>query len=72
MTRMPDLPKIIETQIADAVAACERERPMFVTDANNLQQRLLTNPDLKKLVHSSKVRAKDPSHLFDKLQRAAM
>lgn len=69
---MPALPKIILKQVEDAVKAFETDRHKFETDATNLQNRLLSNPDLKKLVHSLKARAKEPSHLRDKLLRKAV
>jgi len=68
---MPGLsPKILK-QVDEAVRAFEKKRSDFETDATNLQNRLLGNPELKKLLHSSKWRAKEPSHLRDKLIRKA-
>lgn len=58
-------------QIKDAVKAFGEKRSEFETDATNLQNRLLANADLKKLIHSLKWRAKDPTHLHDKLVRKA-
>jgi ppGpp synthetase/RelA/SpoT-type nucleotidyltranferase len=68
---MPGLPKSILKQVEDAVKVFEGDRHKFETDATNLQNRLLSNPDLKKLIHSLKARAKEPSHLRDKLLRKA-
>jgi ppGpp synthetase/RelA/SpoT-type nucleotidyltranferase len=68
---MSGLPKKTMRQVEDAVRAFVEARPKFETDAANLQNRLLSNPDLKKLIHSLKWRAKDPSHLRDKLLRKA-
>ncbi len=68
---MAKLSKAISTQIADAVKAFEGKRSDFEADATNLQNRLLAHADLKKLIHSLKWRAKDPSHLHDKLIRKA-
>lgn len=65
------LPVAIKRDIAAAVKAFEDKRVDFETDAANLQNRLLANPDLKKLIHSLKWRAKDPAHLKDKLERIA-
>ncbi len=65
------LSRSITRQIDDAVKAFERDRHKFETDASNLQNRLLSNPDLRKLIHSFKWRAKEPSHLRDKLTRRA-
>lgn len=65
------LSRRIMKQIDDAVSAFEQERHKFETDASNLQNRLLSNPDLKELIHSLKWRAKEPSHLRDKLTRRA-
>lgn len=68
---MATLPRAIDKQIQRAVNAYEAERDKFATDATNLQNRLLSNVDLKKLIHSLKWRAKDPTHLRDKLVRKA-
>jgi len=62
--------KIME-QIDAAVGAFEQVRRNFETDASILQERLLTNADLKKLILSLKWRAKEPSHLREKLTRKA-
>lgn len=63
-------PKITKA-IADAVAAFEAKRHDFETDATNLQNRLLAHPELKRLIHSLKWRAKESSHLADSLKRKA-
>ena len=68
---MPALSRMIRTQTEDAVRAFEVERHKFEADATNLQTRLLSNLELKKLIHSLKWRAKEPSHLRDKLIRKA-
>src|SRR6266568_4868806 len=68
---MAKLSATISKQIKDAVKAFEAKRSDFETDATNLQNRLLAHADLKKLIHSLKWRAKDPSHLHDKLIRKA-
>ena len=68
---MAKLPKPLLKQISDAVDAFKLKRLDFETDATNLQNRLLANGPLKKLIHSLKWRAKDPSHLHDKLVRKA-
>jgi putative GTP pyrophosphokinase len=65
------LSREILRQIDAAVKVFEQDRVKFETDAANLQTRLLSNRDLKKLIHSSKWRAKEPSHLRDKLIRRA-
>ncbi len=57
--------------IAEAVKAFEDKRQDFEADAKVLQERLLANADLKKLVHSLKWRAKAPSSLTDSLTRKA-
>jgi putative GTP pyrophosphokinase len=69
---MARLPATIKKQIRTAVAAFVLKRSDFETDAANLQNRLLANPELKKLIHSLKWRAKDPTHLTDKLERKAL
>ncbi|HEV3386059.1 MAG TPA: RelA/SpoT domain-containing protein [Gemmata sp.] len=68
---MAKLAATIVKQIKDAVKVFESKRSDFETDATNLQNRLLANADLKKLIHSLKWRAKDPTHLHDKLERKA-
>src|SRR5437660_235633 len=68
---MARLSALISKQIKDAVKAFEEKRSDFETDAINLQNRLLANTELKKLIHSVKWRAKDPTHLYDKLERKA-
>lgn len=69
---MARLPVSISKQIKKAVQAFEAKRSDFETDAANLQNRLLANAELKKLIHSLKWRAKDPTHLKDKLERQAL
>src|SRR5687767_7583153 len=69
---MAKLSAAILKQITSAVKAFEEKRSDFETDATNLQNRLLANGDLKKLIHSLKWRAKDPAHLRDKLERKAL
>src|SRR5258707_10129081 len=69
---MAKLPAATTKAIADAVKAFEAKRHDFETDATNLQNRLLSHPDLKKLIHSLKWRAKEPSHLADSLTRKAL
>src|SRR3989442_210798 len=68
---MAKLPAAIAKSIADAVKAFKPKRHDFETDATNLQNRLLSHPDLKELIHSLKWRAKDPSNLRDSLKRKA-
>jgi putative GTP pyrophosphokinase len=68
---MAKLTATVMKQIKHAVEAFEKKRTDFETDATNLQNRLLANADLKKLIHSLKWRAKDPAHLHDKLERKA-
>jgi len=64
-------PAVVNRQINTAVAKFEAERNKFETDALNLQNRLLGDARLRALIHSSKYRAKEPSHLRDKLLRKA-
>lgn len=68
---MAKLSAKITRQIDDAVNAYIAKRHDFEIDALNLQSRLLANPELRKLIHSMKVRAKDPAHLKEKLVRKA-
>jgi len=69
---MAKLPATISKQIADAVKEYEGKIRDFENDATNLQNRLLANSDLKRLIHSLKARPKEPSHLKDKLTRKAI
>jgi len=69
---MAKLSAAISKEITRAVEAFEAKRHDFQTDATNLQNRLLAHPDLKKLIHSLKWRAKEPSHLADSLRRKAL
>jgi ppGpp synthetase/RelA/SpoT-type nucleotidyltranferase len=71
-----DMPKAklsntVVKNIEAAVRLFEEERDKFARDAENLQRFLLTNSDLRPLVHSVKARTKDPSHLRNKLLRHA-
>jgi putative GTP pyrophosphokinase len=68
---MAKLSKALQKQISEAVEAFKAKRLDFETDATNLQNRLLANPELRRLIHSLKWRAKDPSHLQEKLVRKA-
>lgn len=61
----------VKQQIAAAVDAYVAKRADFETDARHVQDRLLANAELRKLIHSIKWRAKDPAHLKDKLERRA-
>jgi putative GTP pyrophosphokinase len=69
---MAKLSTAIHAQIKSAVMAFEKKRSSFETDATNLQNRLLANAELKRLIHSIKWRAKDPIHLQEKLVRKAI
>lgn len=69
---MGGLQTAIESQIDIAVEAYRSKLRHFEADAEILQTRLLAHPELKKLVHSIKWRAKDPMHLRDKLARKAL
>lgn len=69
---MPKLTAATSKAIADAVSTFEAKREDFKTDAANLQNRLLAHVELKKLIHSIKWRAKEPSHLKDSLRRKAV
>jgi putative GTP pyrophosphokinase len=68
---MSAVPNKTVRQIDNAVKAFEDARSKFETDATNLQARLLSNSELKRLIHSLKWRTKEPSHLRDKLFRKA-
>jgi len=68
---MAKLSAAIKRTINDATKAFELQRHNFEADAKILQERLFTHPELKKLIHSLKWRAKEPSHLKDSLCRKA-
>jgi len=68
---MAQLPTSIRKAIIAATKAFELNRETFGADARILQERLLAHPDLKKMIHSLKWRAKEPSHLQDSLERKA-
>ncbi len=57
--------------IREAVNAFAAKRNEFETDATNLQNRLLSHVELRKLIHSIKWRTKSPDHLKDSLERKA-
>lgn len=61
----------VQAQIDSVVTAYSGAVSHFEADASILQTRLLAHPELKKLVHSIKWRAKDPAHLQNKLIRKA-
>jgi putative GTP pyrophosphokinase len=69
---MGKIPTKLVRAVDLAVAAYEKERLKYDGDAANLQTRLLSNSELKKLIHSLKWRAKDPASLRDKLIRKAL
>lgn len=68
---MDELSPEIQTQVEHAVKAYQDKLPSFEADSQILQTRLLAHSELRKLVHSIKWRAKDPTHLHDKLLRKA-
>lgn len=59
----------LSKKIDDIVSFYKTQKDIFEHLAENLLGNLLENGDLKKLIHSHKYRAKDPSHLKDKLYR---
>ena len=59
-------------EIDRAVAHFEKNRGLFETAATNLLNSLMRDKRLQKLVHSSKYRIKDPTHLREKLIRKAI
>lgn len=67
----PKLNKKLLRQIDRTVAFYKTKYEMFETLARQLQGNLLESPKLRELIHSAKMRAKDPEHLRDKLQRWA-
>jgi len=65
------LPKIVQSCISECVAAYEPRRTEYLNLAQRVSQDLKQNANLLKIIHSTKFREKDPSHLKDKLERKA-
>ena len=65
------LTKTIERQISKIVDFYEKERHHFDSLANNVLGNLLEDEELKRLIHFTRVRSKDPDRLRDKLGRKA-
>lgn len=65
------LPRAIKDQISKAVAHYESRIPDFRLLAATLLPNFLETPALAKLIHSTKVRTKDPTHLERKLNKKA-
>jgi len=70
-TRKPEPLKTLRPQIAASIELYLTQRPEFELLANTLLQNLSEDSSLKRLIHSTKYRTKDPDHLRDKLTRKA-
>jgi putative GTP pyrophosphokinase len=68
MADAPVAPEVL-AHIEAAVAAYTSRREDFANLADRLERELIQNHDLRRLIHSTKRREKDPSHLHDKLLR---
>jgi ppGpp synthetase/RelA/SpoT-type nucleotidyltranferase len=64
-------PKIIK-DINEMVALYSPRRAEFAKLARDVGNDLVEHEELRALIHSTKQREKDPSHLFDKLMRLAL
>ena len=67
-----ELPGPIAAQIAAAVEHYVPHRAEFYNLAERVEKDLIQNEALKKHIHSTKFREKDPVHLRDKLERQAI
>jgi putative GTP pyrophosphokinase len=68
----PQLPRPVIRQIDDAVKEYVRHRTDFYNLAKRVENDLIENEQLKKHVHSTKFREKDPERLRDKLTLKAI
>src|SRR2546426_955345 len=66
------LPKKIIQQIDEMVDLYATRRVEFAKLAKRVENDLVEHEDLRPLIHSTKQREKDPSHLRDKLKRKAV
>jgi len=66
------LSEAVLAQIERAVTFYQTKFDIFERFANQLLGNLLESAELRKLVHSYKIRAKDPERLRDKLERMAL
>ncbi len=66
-----NLGKRVLGQIDKAVKYYKTKYDIFEMLAQQLRGNLLESAELRKLIHSVKIRAKDPEHLRDKLKRIA-
>lgn len=68
---LPPLPDNVVAEIVAIVAVYTEKRTEFVKLARRVETDLIEHDALRSLIHSTKQREKDPSHLLDKLQRKA-
>lgn len=64
-------PKSVNQQIAKCVQLYSDQRTVFFNLAKRVENDLVENHNLKKFIHSTKSREKEPDHLGDKLERKA-
>jgi ppGpp synthetase/RelA/SpoT-type nucleotidyltranferase len=69
--RLPQLSGKIINQIEGMVALYSGRREEFANLAQRVERDLVEHAKLRPLIHSTKRREKDPSHLRDKLERKA-
>jgi putative GTP pyrophosphokinase len=67
----PPLPRKTVAQIKALVDLYSERRTEFAKLAKRVENDLMEHNELKRLIHSTKQREKDPDHLRDKLERKA-
>lgn len=68
----PQLPPEVAKAISEMVALYTPRRTEFANLAKRVLTDLIEHEELRPLIHSTKNREKDPTHLLDKLQRKAL
>ncbi len=69
---LPLLPPATSSVITEMVALYTPRRTEFANLAKRVQTDLIEHEELRPLIHSTKHREKDPTHLYDKLARKAL
>jgi putative GTP pyrophosphokinase len=66
------LPQATTTEIQEMVTRYTARRADFAKLAKRVENDLVEHEELRPLIHSTKQREKEPSHLFEKLERKAL
>src|SRR5438093_389475 len=66
------LPQTTINEIKEMVGLYSARRAEFAKLAKRVENDLVEHEELRPLIHSTKQREKDPTRLFDKLQRKAL